>query len=123
MKLSEIKGERAIEVIAELIDPIVEIASSGKIQNLFPIVPNEGETPNEAAMRAIKTNIPELLKFHKKEVAKTIGILENTEPENLSLAMIAKGLVDMVSDKSFVELFSSAVLTEEAAPLTEDFNK
>lgn len=123
MKLSEIKGERAIEVIAELIEPIAEIASSEKIKSMFPIVPKDGETANEAAIRAIKSNIPELLKFHKKEVAKILGILENTEPDKLSLATIAKGLVDMASDRAFVELFSSAVLTEEAAPLTEDFKK
>lgn len=123
MKLSEIKGERAIEVIADLIEPITEIASSEKIKGMFPIVPKEGETPDKAAMRVIKTNIPELLKFHKKEVAKILGTLENTDPEKLSLATIAKGLVDMAGDKTFLELFSSAVLTEEAAPLTEGCKK
>lgn len=123
MKLSEIKGERAIEVIAELIDPVAEIASSEKIKELFPIVPKDGETPQKAAIRVIKTNIPELLKFHKKEVAKILGILENTDPEKLSLADISFGLVDLAGDKAFIELFSSAVLTEDAAPLTEEFRK
>lgn len=123
MKLSEIKGERAIEVIADLIDPITTIASSEGIKKVFPIVPKDGETPAEAAMRALKTEIPEIIKENSKEVAKIIGTLENADPEELSLAQIMVGLSEMVSDKAFVQLFSSAVLTEETAPPVEECKK
>lgn len=123
MKLSEIKGERAIEVIADLIEPIATIASGEDIKKIFPIKPEEGETPAEAAMRALKSKIPTIVKSNKKEIAEILGVLEEKDPEELSIAQIMKGLSDMISDKAFIQLFSSAVLTEEAAPPIEDCKK
>lgn len=123
MKLSEIKGEKAIEIIADLIEPVAEIASSKEIKNIFPIVPKGEETPEEAALRAIKKEIPNIVKCNSKEVAKIIGILEEEDPEKLSLAQIMKGLSEMISDKAFIQLFSSAVLTEEKAPPIGESNK
>lgn len=113
MKLSEIKGERAIEVIADLIEPVTVIASGDAIKKVFPIVPKEGETAEKAAMRSLKSEIPGIVKGNKAEIAQIIGILEGEEPEELSLAQIMKGLSEMITDKAFIQLFSSAVLTEE----------
>lgn len=120
MKLSEIKGEKAIEVIAELIDPVAEIASDENLKALFNIRPETGESPTDAAMRVLKKSTPELLKNHKKEVIKMLAVLEGKDPDKMSLSEIVKGLLEMASDHAFVQLFSSAVLTEEAPPI-EDF--
>ncbi len=123
MKLSEIKGEKAIEVIADLIEPIANIAMDKNLKEIFKIEVAEGETAEEAAAKKIKSKIPYLLKEHKKDVANVLGILEDKNPEELNILQIIKGVMDFANDKALLQLFSSAVLTEEEAPLTEDFKK
>ena len=123
MRLSEIQGERAIEVIADLIEPFSNIATDPNIKSVLQIRKKENETAEEAAIRAIKKNIPVLLKDHKKDVAQVIGILEGIDPEKLNILEIVKGLSEMMTDRTLMQLFSSAVLTEEAVPLTEEFSK
>lgn len=123
MKLSEIKGERAIEVIADLVEPITSIAMDRAIRELFSVIPKDGETPEEAAARTIKAKIPYLLKHYKKELAQILGTLENKNPEDLNILEIIKGVAEMVSDKPLMQLFSSAVLTVEAVPHTEECKK
>lgn len=123
MRLSEIQGERAIEVIADLIEPFSNIATDPNIKSVLQIRKKENETAEEAAIRAIKKNIPVLLKEHKKDVAQVIGILEGIDPEKLNVLEIIKGLSEMMTDKTLMQLFSSAVLTEEAVPLTVDYSK
>ncbi len=123
MKLSEIQGEKAIEVIAELIDPITTIALDENIKNLFDIKVKEGETAEEAAIKKIKAKVPVLLKSHKKEFAQIIGALEGKNPEKLNILEITKGVMEMICDKALMQLFSSALPMEEAAPLTEEFSK
>lgn len=122
MRLSEIQGERAIEVIADLIEPFSNIATDPNIKSVLQIRKKENETAEEAAIRAIKKNIPVLLKDHKKDVAQVIGILEGIDPEKLNILEIVKGLSEMMTDKTLMQLFSSAVL-EGAVPLTVEFSK
>jgi hypothetical protein len=64
-----------------------------------------------------------MLKEHKKQIAQILGVLENVDPESLNILQIVKGITEMLNDKALIQLFSSAVLTEEEAPLTEDCNK
>jgi hypothetical protein len=123
MKLSEIQGERAIEVIADLIEPLSNIAIDPNIKSVLSFKKKENETAEEAAVKAIQKNIPVLLKHHKKDVAKVLGVLEGVDPEKLNILEILKGLTDMMADKALMQLFSSAVLTEEAVPHTEEFSK
>ena len=119
MKLSEIKGEQAIEVIADLIEPITNIATDKNCADTFKATKNEGESREEAAARNIKAKIPYLLKSHKKDVANIVGILEGKNPEELNILQIFKGALELLNDKALMQLFSSAVPTEAAAPPIE----
>ena len=51
MKLSELKGERAVEVIADLIAPITNIAEDQSNLQLFRGNKKDGETDRESAVR------------------------------------------------------------------------
>jgi hypothetical protein len=53
MKLSEIQGERAIEVIADLVEPIADIAMDKSLKDVFKVKVGDGETAEEAAARTI----------------------------------------------------------------------
>jgi len=116
MKLSEIRGERAIEVIADLIEPIADIASDPKCANLFQGEVKKGETVREAGLRNLKAKVPYLLRTHKHNVIAILAALNDTPAESLNLFSITKGIVDMFSDKELIELFTSAAQNVEETP-------
>lgn len=123
MKLSEIKGERAIEVIADLIEPIADIASDPKCANLFRGEVKKGETPREAGLRNLKSKIPYLLREHKKSIIKVLSILNDLPAESLNMFSILKGVLDMFNDKELIELFTSAAQNVEETPPTDTSNQ
>ena len=119
MKLGELKGERAIEVIADLIAPIANIAEDQKNLKLFMPEKKDGETERETAVREFKEKIPMLLKTHKADVLSILSTLNDVDPKDLSLLDIIKGLVELVDDQDFLSLFLSAVGTGEKTSPTK----
>jgi len=119
MKLSELKGERAVEVIADLIAPIANIAEDQKNLQLFRAEKREGETAREAGIRDFKEKIPNLLKTHKQDVLAILCAVNGANPEDLSLIDIFKGAIELVNDQDFMSLFLSSVSTADRKQLTE----
>lgn len=119
MKLSELKGDRAVEVIADLIEPITNIALDQKNLKLLRPEKTDGETDREAAIRDFKKKIPNLLKTHKTDIVTILCVLNEVKPEELSLAKIMKGIIDLSKDQDFMNLFLSAVNSGDTAQPTE----
>lgn len=95
MKLSEIKGEAAIEVIALIIEPATEIMTDVEFRDV-----------------ARKRNIPKAasiaLKNHKKAVLEILAALDGEDPEiyNPSLLSIPAKLLELFNDPELMELFT-----------------
>lgn len=123
MKLSEIRGEKAIEVIADLIDPLAGIATDPKCANLFKGDMKKGETPRQAGIRNLRAKIPYLLKAHSAEVISILSTLNGVPGESLNVFSITKGIIDMLSDKELMELFTSAAPNVEEPPRTDTSTK
>lgn len=119
MKLAEIKGERAVTVIADLIAPITNIAVDQETHKIFRNEKKEGQTARDAAIQGFKQKIPELLKTHKGDILDILCAVNDMEPENLSLVDIFQGAIDLVNDKDFMSLFLSAVSRGEPTQPTE----
>lgn len=112
MKLSEIKGSRAIDAIAELIDPIANIAEDREnIGHLFGDA-KEGEPQGESVIRRLKENVPLLLKTHNADIRQIIGIINDEDPDDISVPGAIKGVLDLLGDDDFMALFMSAVPKE-----------
>lgn len=110
MKLGEITGPRAIDVIAELIQPLADIASDREnIAHLFDVKPNDGETQGEANLRMVKENLPVLLKSHNGEILSILSIINDVPAEQITLPEVVKGTLDLLNDSDFMALFMSAV--------------
>ena len=96
MRLSDIKGENAIDVLAELMDPISEIFSDQKIK--------EGYEKNK--IEAIKI----ALKEHKKAVIHMMAVLSlKTDEEylkDLNMAKLPKDIFDLLNDPELESLFT-----------------
>lgn len=113
MKLSEIKGERTLEVIAELIDPIANIAANPVAKELFEkkALP-EGMKKKEFAVQRLRKGVPSLLKDNKTDVIAILAAINGVTPqeyaESLNLAKLISDAAELISDEAFAAFFISA---------------
>lgn len=113
MRLSDIKGERTLDVIADIIDPIANIAEDEAASALFKRekLP-EGMAAKKFLLQRAKKAVPALLKGHKGDIIAILSTIEGTTPEEyagtLNLVKLMKDTVDLLSDEAFTELFISA---------------
>lgn len=120
MKLSELKGEQAIEVIADLIAPVTSIASDQKNLSIFKKQGSGEQRSKEEVAKEMSEKIPTLLKTHKKDVLDILCAFNpDAKPEEMSVYDIINGVSDLLSDKDFLSLFLSVVKTEGQKQPTE----
>lgn len=97
MRLSDIKGEEALDMLADLLEPIVEIASDKEI------TANMGKDNMKAVKVAIKS--------HKKAITEILAILNRQDPKTYepNLLELPAMLVDVFNDPELIRLFQSQV--------------
>lgn len=105
MKLSDIKGEQAFDVLADLLEPLATIMSDSKIKELV-----------EQKVLRIKI-VQYILKEHKTEAIQILAIMEQedfeTYKERVNVLTLPLKLLEIFNDKDFVNLFmSQAQITE-----------
>ena len=110
MRLSDIKGERTFDVIAEIIEPVANIAADKTATELFAkkVCP-EGVTPHEFAAGRLKKAAPVLLKEHKRDLMHIMAAIEGVPVEeyeaNLNLVKLMNDAVELLNDDAFKALF------------------
>lgn len=113
MRLSDIKGERTLEVIADIIDPIANIAEDEEASALFKRekLP-EGMTAKKFLLQRARKSAPALLKGHKEDIISILAAIDGTSPDkyagSLNLVKLIKDTVDLLTDEAFGALFISA---------------
>ena len=97
MKLSDIKGEQAIEAMADLMEPLAMIFADEEIQKS---VKND-----EPKLMLVK----KMLKGHKREVIQILAILDGEKPElyEVNLLTLPRKLLEVINDPEVQSLFSS----------------
>lgn len=93
-KISEIKGEEAIDILAELIDPIGEIAADKDFIELA-----RGGERTGAVKKALKD--------HKKSVITILALLDGEDPATYqpSLVSLPMKLLELLNDPDLQLLF------------------
>lgn len=108
MKLSEIKGEKAIEVFADLLEPISKIVADEEVRKSF----NSGDSKVEI--------IKKLLKGHAKEIIEALAILEGQPVEEYSKTVdffaLPSKLIEFFNDEAVVQLFTLQGQKKALAP-------
>lgn len=96
MKLSEIKGEKAIEVFADLLEPASKIFSDKEFV--------EAIRNDEPKAQIIK----KLLKGHSKEVIEMLAIIDDVPVEEyeVNFVTLPAKLMELFNDEAITELFS-----------------
>lgn len=114
MKLSDIKGERTMEVIADLIVPVSNIAQDEMAKELFEKRDcPEGMTSKEFVIERIKKAAPTLLKTHRQDLIDILatikGVSATEYAEQMNMANLLGDLLELFSDQEFIGFFTSAV--------------
>lgn len=112
MKLSEIRGEQALDVLAEIIEPAIEIMADKQFAALL-----RSNMGVRAAAHAIKN--------HKKAVLTIMAALDGEPVENYNPSVLAlpRKLLEIINDPEIVTLFQSQDQTSEAGasgPVSEN---
>ena len=99
-KLSEIKNEDALDVLADLLDPVAELS---KDENLKKIYRAEGR------LKAIQYAI----KNHKRAVLFTLATLDGVNPDyyEINVIQIPLKITELLNDEDMVNFFQSQGLT------------
>lgn len=112
MKLSDIKGDRVLDVIADVIDPIANIAQDKDVAAMFKrkAVPDGMEARDFFAER-MRKGMPALLKGHKHDVIAILAAIEGVTPEKytdtLNLAKLFTDAMELITDDAFLDFLSS----------------
>lgn len=119
MKLSDVKGERVLDVIADIVDPVANISSDPTAAELFARRRTpKGMTAKAFMLERVRKSVPALLKGHKKDVIAVLAAIEGVTPEEyterLTLVTLIKDCTELLTDDLFTTLFISAE-TEKSA--------
>lgn len=113
MKLSDIKGERVLEVIADIIDPVANIAEDDAAAALFrrEKLP-EGVTAKKFLTDRIRNAVPVILRDHKADIISILAAIGGVTPEeyseSLSIPKLMTDFIELMTDDCFTTLFISA---------------
>lgn len=113
MRLSDVRGERTFDVIADCIGPIASIANDPEASRLFrrEKLP-AGKTTTEFLLEKLQTSLPALMKGHKKDVIAILSSIEGVSrkkyTESLTMTKLINDCLELLTDEAFLELFTSA---------------
>ena len=100
MKLSDYKGEEALDVLADIIEPLSNIITDDEIQDLA----KNDKTPVLAMVKPA-------IKNHKKDLIEILARLENQPveeyKEKMNLFTLPKQVLELLNDPEVQSLFSS----------------
>ena len=108
-KLSEIKGEDAMDILADLIEPLAEFAQDKTFVEMI----RSGERI-KAVSYAIKT--------HKKAVLTVMALLEDENPDEYEppLLRLPVMLLELFNDPELIALFPSQQTVTSSGSATEN---
>lgn len=119
MKLSDIKGDRVLDVIADIIDPIANMVQDKDVAAMFEreAVPDGMEARDFFAKRMCK-GLPVLLKSHKADIITIMAAIEGVTPEqyaaSLDFPKLFTDVMELVTDDAFFNFLSSSETGKDA---------
>ena len=117
MKLSEIKGEKVLDVISELVSPVANIAADPEASDLLKKkkLP-EGMLPGQFMAQRIGTSVPKLIKGHKDDLVTILATLKDKGKEeylkDLTVVTLINDAMDILNDELFAQFFTTAQTSE-----------
>jgi hypothetical protein len=98
MKISDYKGEEAIELLADIMEPMAEILKDEEIRKM-------ADTPGTPYIKIAQ----KLLKRHSKEVLHILALIDQEDPKKYkpNIFTLPMKLVELISMPEIKTLFTS----------------
>lgn len=110
--MSDIKGDKTLDVIAELIEPVSNIATDDKLLSMLKDAKGSDEADVKAKLAKLA---PIAIRSHKSDVIAILAAIKcvNVEEyvDGLNLATLIGDLVELLNDEEFASFFISSVRT------------
>lgn len=115
MKLSQIKGADAIDVLARIIQPIANIALDKEAMEAIKLKPVEkdGKSPEqirELALQRIREAIPAMLGKHRMDICEIIAAINGKTCDEyvseLTFGKLLKDCMDVLTDNELLSFFN-----------------
>jgi len=111
MRLSDVHGERTLDVLAEIIDPVVCIATDEEAAKIFRREKcPEGKEPWQFFLERLRESLPQVIRSHKAELIKILSTLKGVSAEEyvdgMTFASLFADLVGLLTDKELSSFFS-----------------
>ena len=107
MKLSEVKGEKALDMLADLIEPIMEIIEDKEVSKILESRHDKDKADSTKIIlgRAVSAAI----KNHKKAVITILATLDDipVDQYECNLLSLPKKMMDIINDPAIFDLFTS----------------
>lgn len=119
MKLSDIKGDRVLDVIADIIDPIANMAQDKDVAAMFKreAVP-EGMDAHDFFAKRMCKGLPVLFKGHKADIIAIMAAIEGVTPEqyaaSLDFPKLFTDVMELVTDNALLDFLSSSETGKDA---------
>lgn len=114
MKLSDIKGERTLEVVADIIEPLTCIATDEEVRAAL-----SGCNDKTKAVKGISKVAATIAKKHSNEAIEILAAIEGVDPEeyaaSLSLGKLIRDILDLMSDEEFLGFLSLPATGSESS--------
>lgn len=112
MRLSDVKGERVLDVIAEIAVPAINIASDEDALRFFKAEkPEDGQTATEAFADRMKVAAPALMKAHRDDFVAILAALDGVTVEEyvegMTLGSVLVDVFELLTDEAFEDFLSS----------------
>lgn len=112
-KLSEITMEQGLDIVADILAPIMNIVEDETAREFFTKEkPQEGENAIQMALRRIKSSLPALIKKHKEDLIVIMAALNTQTVEEYKQSKgfidLVKDVVSLANDEDLQGLFTSA---------------
>lgn len=115
MKLSQIRGTDAIDVLARIIQPIANIALDKESFDAIKLKPveKEGKTPEQIralAMMRVREAIPAMLGKHRMDICEIIAAINGKTLDeyvnDLTFGKLLKDCMDVLTDNELLSFFN-----------------
>ena len=112
MRLSEIRGERVFDVIADIIEPACNIAQDKEAAEIFDrsVKRPDDVTATEFALSRIKGAMPKLMRSHKDDLVAILSSIDGVSAEEyldgLTMPKLIQGVFEILTDEDLLAFLS-----------------
>ncbi len=125
MRLSEVRGERVFDVMADLIPPLCKIATDKDVKSLLKRrnVP-KGMDPRDFVLKRVQQAGPKIIKAHKDDLIDVLCIIGGTDRaeyvEGMTLMSLWADVMELLNDEDFIGFLASANIVTGGSPSTSE---